>query len=83
MSIQVLEKGTIVSAPTGIAAFNVNGLTIHRLFQLPVEHGTTAKYAPLSEAVRKIMKNQLKKVSLVIIDEVSMMSFYFYIYICD
>uniref|UniRef100_A0A1X7VF61 ATP-dependent DNA helicase n=1 Tax=Amphimedon queenslandica TaxID=400682 RepID=A0A1X7VF61_AMPQE len=34
-----------IVAPTGIAAFNVGGLTIHRLFQLPIEHeGKTAGY---------------------------------------
>ena len=27
-----------VAAPTGLAACNVGGVTIHRLFQLPVEH---------------------------------------------
>jgi len=30
-------------APTGLAAFNVGGITIHRLLQLAVEHeGKTA-----------------------------------------
>ena len=34
-----------IVAPTGLAAFNVGGLTIHRLFQLPIEHeGKTAGY---------------------------------------
>uniref|UniRef100_A0A1X7VJK6 ATP-dependent DNA helicase n=1 Tax=Amphimedon queenslandica TaxID=400682 RepID=A0A1X7VJK6_AMPQE len=34
-----------IVAPTGKAAFNVGGLTIHRLFQLPIEHeGKTAGY---------------------------------------
>ena len=33
-----------IAAPTGLAAFNVGGTTIHRLFQLPVEHeGRSAK----------------------------------------
>ena len=27
-----------ITAPTGLAAFNVGGVTIHRLFQLPIEH---------------------------------------------
>ena len=27
-----------VAAPTGLAAFNVGGVTIHRLLQLPIEH---------------------------------------------
>ena len=34
-----------VAAPTGLAAFNVGGVTIHRLFQLPIEHeGKEAGY---------------------------------------
>ncbi|XP_025267781.1 ATP-dependent DNA helicase PIF1-like [Camponotus floridanus] len=33
-----MGKDTAITAPTGIAAFNIDGLTIHRLFQLPVEH---------------------------------------------
>jgi len=36
---QNLNKDTAIRAPTGIAAFNINGLTVHRLLQLPVEHG--------------------------------------------
>ena len=27
-----------VAAPTGLAAYNVGGVTAHRLFQLPIEH---------------------------------------------
>ena len=39
-----------IVAPTGIAAFNVGGLTIHRLFQLPIEHeGKTAGYWALNK----------------------------------
>ena len=34
-----------VAAPTGLAAFNVGGVTVHRLFQLPIEHeGKEAGY---------------------------------------
>uniref|UniRef100_A0A1X7VK98 ATP-dependent DNA helicase n=1 Tax=Amphimedon queenslandica TaxID=400682 RepID=A0A1X7VK98_AMPQE len=34
-----------IVAPTGIAAFNVGRLTVHRLFQLPIEHeGRTVGY---------------------------------------
>ena len=34
------EVTVVVVAPTSLAAFNVHvdGLTIHRLFQLPIEH---------------------------------------------
>ena len=43
-----------VAAPTGLAAFNVGGVTIHRLFQLPVEHeGKTAGYWPLSKLPKR------------------------------
>ncbi|XP_025265736.1 uncharacterized protein LOC112638371 [Camponotus floridanus] len=38
-----LKKATAISAPTGIAAFNIDGLTIHRMFQLPVTHESTPK----------------------------------------
>jgi len=35
----------VVAAPTGLAAYNVGGVTVHRLFQLPIEHeGKTAGY---------------------------------------
>ena len=41
---KICEIMCAIVAPTGIAAFNVGGLTIHRLFQLPIEHeGKTAK----------------------------------------
>ncbi|CAH2097415.1 unnamed protein product [Euphydryas editha] len=69
-----LNKKVAVSAPTGIAAFNVNGLTIHRLLQLPVEHKQTPKYKPLSDEVLQVLRSDLKEVVLFIIDEVSMIS---------
>ena len=71
---QSLPKDTVVTAPTGIAAFYINGLTVHRLFQLPVEQGGTAKYKPLSDTVLEILHEELKNVILIIIDEVSMIS---------
>ena len=40
-----------IAAPVGLAAFNVAGITIHRLFQLPVEHATT--YWLLSRRLRE------------------------------
>ena len=46
-----------VAAPTGLAAFNVGGVTIHRLFQLPVEHeGKTAGYWALSKPSQKFQQ---------------------------
>ena len=64
-----------VAAPTGLAAFNVGGVTIHRLLQLPVEHkGKTAGYWALSKASQKVMKTTLRSVKVFIIDEISMVS---------
>ena len=64
-----------VAAPTGLAAFNVGGVTIHRLFQLPIEHeGQTAGYWSLPKASQKIMRTTFQHVKLFIFDEVSMLS---------
>ncbi|XP_018361467.1 PREDICTED: uncharacterized protein LOC108760158 [Trachymyrmex cornetzi] len=57
---QNLKKDTAVAAPTGIAAFNIDGLTVHRLLQLPVEHGHTPKYKPLANHVLKVLRADLK-----------------------
>ena len=57
-----------VTAPTGLAAFNVGGVTIHRLLQLPIEHeGREA-------GCWRLGKDALKLLKLLIIDEVSMVS---------
>jgi len=64
-----------VAAPTGLAAFNFGGVTVHRLFQLPIEHEEkTAQYWSLPKASQKMMCTALRDLKLVIIDEVSMLS---------
>ena len=64
-----------ITAPTGLAAFNVGGVTIHRLFQLPIEHeGKEAGYWALPKAAQKVMKSTLRSLKVPIIDEVSMVS---------
>ena len=68
------DKGVAVIAPTGIAAVNINGMTIHRPLMLPVEHGSTPKYRPLSDDALKIARDVMRNVTLVIIDEISMVS---------
>jgi len=71
---QNLNKDTAITAPTGIATFNIDDLTIHRLLQLPVEHGHTPKYKQLSDHVLQVLRSDLKDVILIMIDEVSMIS---------
>lgn len=69
-----LNKLVAIAAPTGIAAFNVNGLTVHRLLQLPVEHGKCPNYTYLSDEVLQVLRSDFKNIILLIIDEVSMIS---------
>ena len=58
----------------GLAAFNVGGVTIHRLFQLPIEHDSkTAGYRSLPKTSQKV-KTSLRNVKIIIIYEVSMVS---------
>ena len=64
-----------MSAPTGLAAFNVGEVTIHRLLQLPIEHeGRAAGYWRLGKDALKVMHSSLSKLRVLIIDEVSMVS---------
>ena len=64
-----------VTAVTGLAAFNVGGVTIHRLLQLPIEHeGRAAGYWKLGKDTLKVMCASLSYLRLLIIDEVSMVS---------
>ena len=62
-----------ITAPTGLAAFNVGGVTVHRLFQLPIEHeGRTVGYWSLSKESQKTLSTSLRHVNVFIVDEVSM-----------
>ena len=64
-----------VAAPTGLAAFNVGGVTMHRLFQLPIEHSARAAgYWALPKQSQKVMKTTLSNVRLFVIDGISMVS---------
>ena len=64
-----------IVAPTGWAAFNIGGLTIHRLFQLPIEHeGKTAGYWSLPKDTQKKLQITFRPLKIIIVDEVSMVS---------
>ena len=64
-----------VTAPTGLAAFNVGGVTIHQLLQLPTEHeGKTAGYWRLGRDAIKVIRSLLSQLRVLIIDEVSILS---------
>ena len=59
---------------TGIAAHNVNGLTIHGILALFVEHGSTPPYRLMSDDALKLVQDKLRNATLFIVNEVSMVS---------
>ena len=57
-------------APTGIAAYNINGNTIHSALSIPIS--VSLPYQPLGEEKISLLRNQLSQLQIVIIDEISM-----------
>jgi hypothetical protein len=69
-------KNIIVAAPTGVAAINAGGVTLHSLFQLPFQPFLPTKNNR-EELLARIRYNKqrrqlLGKVELLVIDEISM-----------
>ena len=86
--LQTTHKNTVVVAPTGIAALNASGVTIHSMFQLPFGGFIPENINPhFSDRVKFETKNTLgrhfkmsglkkaviRNMELLIIDEVSML----------
>ena len=66
------ESPVIVAAPTGTAANNIEGFTLHSVFSIPVMD--FLQYEPLSGYRLSIMRQQFLNINSVIIDEISMVS---------
>ncbi|ADB37426.1 helix-turn-helix domain-containing protein [Spirosoma linguale] len=69
---QLSAKRLAVVAPTGVAAINAGGVTIHSLFQLPfgpITPGTTQREG---KKFNKEKINLLRTLDLLVIDEISM-----------
>jgi DNA replication protein DnaC len=69
-------KTIVVAAPTGVAAINAGGVTLHSLFQLPFHPFLPTKNNK-EELLAKIRYNKqrlqlLRKMELLVIDEISM-----------
>lgn len=87
--IATTHKNTVVVAPTGIAALNAGGVTIHSMFQLPFSafipsYGESSKFTETvkfenKESLRRhfkmnnVKRNVIRNMELLIIDEVSML----------
>ena len=69
-------KNIVIAAPTGVAAINAGGVTLHSLFQLPFHPFLPTKNNK-DELLAKIRHNNnrlqiLRKMELLVIDEISM-----------
>ena len=73
---KLTEKQTAVVAPTGVAAINAGGVTMHSLFQLPF-----TPFLPTDEGIKNLLAKSkirsakrkiLQELELLIIDEISM-----------
>jgi uncharacterized protein YpbB len=87
--IATTHKNTVVVAPTGIAALNAGGVTIHSMFQLPFSafipsYDEASKFTETvkfenKETLRRhfkmnnVKRNVIRNMELLIIDEVSML----------
>jgi len=87
--IHVTHKNAVIAAPTGIAAINAGGVTLHSLFQLPFgayipentplsDHQSQGKVNTPMSVLSQIKLNSskrklLRELELLIIDEVSML----------
>ena len=68
--IEKSGKNCIVAAPTGIAAINAGGVTLHSLFGIPF--GPITPYDRLENKFSEYKVELLLKMELLIIDEISM-----------
>ena len=67
------EKPTVLlMAPTGVAAINSNGTTIHTALAIPKESGDNVP--PMSDQKRTQIRMSLTELKLIIIDEISIVS---------
>ena len=63
-----------VLAPTGVAAFNIKGRTIHSSLRIPVQHGYVTEYTELSARNLQKLRSTFENIHTILIDEISMVS---------
>ena len=70
--VEESRKRVVVVAPTGIAAINAGGVTIHSFFQLPLHPFIPGAKIESKFAFSKEKRSIIKTMDLLIIDEISM-----------
>ena len=68
------NPAVLTVAPTGLAAYSINGSTIHKMFCVRVQHGEEKPIENLRKEEMKLFKEFMKRVKLIIVDEFSMVS---------
>ena len=73
----------IRAAPTGMAASNIDGQTLHTAFKFTFSND----YKSLSDKNRDVLRDQFKNVEVIVIDEFSMMKscqlYHLHMRLCD
>lgn len=70
--VESSSKRVVVVAPTGIAAINAGGVTIHSFFQLPLHPYIPGVKIESKFAFSKEKRSIIKTIDVLIIDEISM-----------
>ena len=70
-TIKPTDCTVLLTAPTGVAAFNINGMTVHSALLLGVsKYGNSAEH--LTSDKLNTLRSKLENLTLIIIDEISM-----------
>ncbi len=65
-------KSMIITAPTGVAAINAGGVTLHSFFQIPPGTFAPGERPPIDRGIRSSKLRVIRSLDLLVIDEVSM-----------
>ena len=71
------KKGCIIAAPTGVAAFNINGITLHQCCLLPVVNQSYGKACDMPQPDGQklaTLREIWSKVTVLFVDEISFVS---------
>ena len=68
------KEKILMLAPTGVAAINIDGTTIHSALGIPADRNNVKNIPRLSDKKRSALRNKLSDLCVIVIDEISMVS---------